>query len=59
MLSFEDEQLINKCIDDYIKINNTMDISNLKLRIWDFANLISQKSEITEETIKKVISDYL
>ncbi len=57
MLSREDEKLINKCLDDYLKDNQDADIVNLKLKIWDFAKLLSETGEITKEIINTILND--
>ena len=57
MLTFDDEKLINTCIDKFLKKNQSIDVANLKLRVWDFAKLMAENGEITEEIINKILDD--
>lgn len=57
MLTVDDEKLVNKCINDFLKNNKSIDVTNLKLRVWDFAKLLSDNNELKEENINKVLKD--
>ena len=58
MLSVDNEKLINECLDDLIKKDNNINISKLKLRLWDYINYIAKENqdELTTETIKEIVS---
>lgn len=57
MLTIDDEKLIIKCINDFLKDNKSIDIANLKLKVWDFAKLLSENGSINEKIIKNVLED--
>ena len=57
MLKIDDEKLINDCIDKFIKNNHSISINDLKLKIWNYAKLISENGSITEENINKILID--
>ena len=57
MLTVDEEMLINKCLDDYIQKNQKIDVGNLKLRVWDLANLMAENEKITEDIINKILDD--
>ena len=57
MLRVNDEKLINKCLDDFLKSNKNIDILDLKLKVWNFAKLISDNGVITEDVINTILND--
>lgn len=57
MLTVDVENLINKCINDFLKENNSIDITSLKLKVWDIAKSLSENNEINEDIINKVLND--
>ena len=57
MLTVDDEKLINKCLDDFIKENQSIDVVNLRLRVWDFANIMAEDGKITEDIINNILND--
>lgn len=58
MLTVNDENIINKCLNEFLKENKSIDVLDLKLKIWDAANLMSDNGEITEEIVKDILSDF-
>ena len=57
MIKIDDEKLINDCIDKFVKDNHSISINDLKLKVWNYAKLISENGLITEENINKILSD--
>ena len=57
MLTVDDEKLINKCINDFLKENKSIDVLNLKLKIWDYIRVLSEDIEFSEDSIKEILSD--
>lgn len=58
MLTVNDENIINKCLNEFLRENKSIDVLDLKLKIWDAANLMSDNGEITEEIVKDILSDF-
>ena len=58
MLSVDTEKLINEYLNDLIKKDKNINISKLKLRLWDHINYIANENneELNEDTIKEIIS---
>ena len=56
MLTFDDEKLINKCINDFILKNHDVDIIDLKLKIWNIINS-AYFENLTQEAVDKIIND--
>ena len=54
MLTFDDEKLINKCLDKFLKENKSIDVASLKLKMWEFAKLMANNAEITEDIVNKM-----
>ena len=57
MLTFDDEKLINKCLDKFLKENKSIDVASLKLKMWEFAKLMANNAEITEDIVNKILED--
>ncbi len=57
MLTVDDEKLINKCINDFLKSDKSVDVADLKLKVWDYARMISDDGKITEDDINEILSD--
>ena len=57
MLTVNDERIINKCVNEFLKENKSIDILDLKLKIWNIANSMLKNGEITEKIIKDILSD--
>ena len=57
MLTFRDEKLIKDCINEFLKNNHDIDVLNLKLKVWDFARLLSDNGELNRDSINKILND--
>ncbi len=57
MLTVDDEKLINKCINDFLKSEKSIDVADLKVKVWDYARILSEDGKITEDDIREILSD--
>ncbi len=57
MMKIDDEKLINSCIDKFLEKNHSINILDLKFKLWNYANLISENGKITEEIINNILAD--
>ena len=57
MLTVSEENLINNCINNFLKNNKSVDVANLKLKIWDYAKLLSNNGELNEDNINEILND--
>ena len=57
MLTVGDEELINKSINEFLKDNKSIDVADLKLKVWNYVKLLSDNNDFNEDNIKKILSD--
>ena len=57
MINSDDEKLIKKCIDEFLKKKQYADSVDLKLKLWEFAKLLSANGKITKEIINDILND--
>ena len=57
MWTVDDEKLINKCINQFLKENKSIDITDFKLKVWNYAKLLSDNNEFNEDNINEILSD--
>lgn len=57
MWTVDDEKLINKCINQFLKENKSIDINDFKLKVWNYAKLLFDNNEFSEDNINEILSD--